>query len=190
MHGRSPGDVRESSMTLERWIRGSDETAAFDWARSARELDVPLELARALYVRAMRRALDVRRAETLFLRWLREAAAARRPASPPPAPGRQTRVTREARGRAWPSRDLARLVTRAAAGQVERVLGGSSASEGLPADLAARLSPHVTPEATGAARLHTDDAADLVASAHHARALTIGSDIYFARGEYVPGTAR
>ena len=270
-------------MTLERWIRGSDETAAFDWARSARELDVPLELARALYVRAMRRALDVRRAETLFLRWLREAAAARRPASPPPAPGRQTRVTREARGRAWPSRELERLgpgkwtrsllesddarlpgadevqraidllgagasqpaatadadgrvvalrdqlraaaeaghgaadalakadpataaaalralrsqgapflrlVTRAAAGQVERVLGGSSASEGLPADLAARLSPHVTPEATGAARLHTDDAADLVASAHHARALTIGSDIYFARGEYVPGTAR
>jgi len=38
--------------------------------------------------------------------------------------------------------------------------------------------------------VHTDDAADLIASAHHARALTVGSDIYFARGEHAPGTAR
>lgn len=33
-------------MNLERWLRGGDETAAFDWARPARELDVPLEIGR------------------------------------------------------------------------------------------------------------------------------------------------
>ena len=42
----------------------------------------------------------------------------------------------------------------------------------------------------GAARLHTDAAADLVAAAHHARAVTVGSEIYFARGEFAPGSAR
>ena len=35
--------------------------------------------------------------------------------------------------------------------------------------------------AAGAARLHTDDTADLVAAAHHARALTVGESITFKR---------
>lgn len=59
---------------------------------------MPSEIARALYVRAMRRALhaDVRDIEQLYLRWLR-AAAERRPTPPPPTPGRQTPVMHEAR---------------------------------------------------------------------------------------------
>jgi len=65
-----------------------------------------------------------------------------------------------------------------------------SAGTALPRDVAARLGPHVGNDAAGAARLHTDDTADRVAAAHHARALSVGNDIYFARGEYAPGTAR
>jgi hypothetical protein len=37
-------------------------------------------------------------------------------------------------------------------------------------------------------RVHTDDAADRAALAVQARAVTTGSDVYFARGEYRPGT--
>src|SRR5215470_10591694 len=80
-------------MTLERWIRGSDETVAFDWRRPARELDVPLDLARALYLQAMQRTIDAQRIESLYLAWLRAAAAARQPAAPPPVPGRRTQVS-------------------------------------------------------------------------------------------------
>src|SRR5258706_9647392 len=81
-------------MSKERSFR-SDEAAAFDWYRSARELDVPVEVARALYVRAMQRAADARRAEGLYLRWLRDAAQDAAPAAPPP-PGRKTLVISEA----------------------------------------------------------------------------------------------
>ena len=70
---------------------------------------------------------------------------------------------------------ILRLVTRAADGEVERVLGRGSRGAALPGDLAARLGPHVTPEATGAARLHTDDTADLVASAHFCTALGLAT---------------
>jgi hypothetical protein len=52
------------------------------------------------------------------------------------------------------------------------------------------LAPHVGARAAGAARLHTDDVAALVAEAHHARALTVGADVYFGRGEDQPGTER
>ncbi|HEX7841595.1 MAG TPA: DUF4157 domain-containing protein, partial [Kofleriaceae bacterium] len=82
----------------------------------------------------MQRVVDVRRAEALYVRWLREASAARSPAVESPTPGRATRVLRELE--------------------------------------------------------HTDDAADLVAAAHHAHAVTLGDDIYFARGAYAPGTER
>ncbi|MEO7731402.1 MAG: DUF4157 domain-containing protein [Kofleriaceae bacterium] len=81
-------------------------------------------------------------------------------------------------------------VTQLAGGAVERVFGRGSAARPLSAELAARLSPHVGPQATRTARVHTDAAAELVTDAHHARALTVGTDIYFARGEYAPGTAR
>lgn len=38
---------------------------------------------------ALRQADDVRRAEALYLRWLRDAAALQRTATPPPTPGGQ-----------------------------------------------------------------------------------------------------
>jgi hypothetical protein len=53
-----------------------------------------------------------------------------------------------------------------------------------------RLAPHVGSEAAAVARIHTDEAAHDIAAAHRARALTVGRDIYFARGEFAPGTAR
>lgn len=86
-------------MTQERWFRGADEAAAFDWYRSARDLDVPVEIARTLYARAMQVAADSgrRRAEDLYLRWLRDAARAQSPAPASRAPGRQTRVLHEAK---------------------------------------------------------------------------------------------
>jgi hypothetical protein len=60
----------------------------------------------------------------------------------------------------------------------------------LPDEVAARLGPHVGSEAAGTARLHTDDIADRIAAAHHARAVALGDAIYFAHGEYAPGTER
>ena len=332
-------------MRSERWFRGErgDQDAAFDWSRAARDFDVPLEAARALYLRALRLEADLQRAEALYLRWLREAAAAvRRPAAPAPAPGRRTLAAREtcrpgvlrppadaaqaglgkwtrvlleaeadadplpgrddvqramqslagarqapalaghaarARGTAAsaaetstvpdaafvPSRraqtlavfgghsttngrspgaapadpgaaeavreqliaavasghgtaevlaaanpeiaaealrglrhayvpgrsaPVLRLVTEASGGEALRALARGSASAGVPAGDAARLGRHIGAEAAGAARLHTDAAADVIAAAHHARALTRGVDIFFARGEYAPGTER
>jgi Domain of unknown function (DUF4157) len=250
-------------MSRERWFRGGDDAAAFDWQRSARELGVPADIAHAMYLRAMRLMVDIERAETLYRRWLRDAAQARRQATSPPAPGRRTQVMRHAEPvvRSWTPSQLERLgpgkwtraltesrdedehvpdrnevaalleqlqtgaaagrgvgdalaaadptnaavalrelrtqgapllqrVTQLAGGAVERVFGRGSAAQPLSADLAARLSPHVGPQATRAARVHTDAAAELVTEAHHARALTLGLDIYFARGEYAPGTER
>jgi hypothetical protein len=63
-----------------------------------------------------------------------------------------------------------RLVTQAAGGEVERVLGRGLPGAALPERDAARLSPHIGSAVAGAARLPTDDAADVIAAAHHARA--------------------
>ncbi len=38
-------------------------------------------------------------------------------------------------------------------------------------------------------RVHTDDTADKLASSVSARAFTTGSDVYFAKGEYSPGSS-
>jgi len=290
-------------MSQERWFRRGDVAAAFDWSRAARDLDVPLEVARALYAQVMRVAPDAEpeHAEALYLRWLRAAAAAGRSAAEAaaaPVPGRRTRVMpdpgKAARARQrpgsyqldpgrWtramfeaddaaeaplpgfddvqramgtltaPSTGAAgsadalvqgalagvdavrqqllaaatrgrgvvatlagtdpatavaalralrtahvpghatpalRLVARADDGDAARLLGRGSSGMRLPADLAARLGPHVGGEAADAARLHTGDTADLVAAAHHAHAVTLGDEIYFAQGAYAPGTAR
>jgi uncharacterized protein DUF4157 len=223
-------------MSLERWIRGDDEAAAFDWRRPARELDVPLDIARALHRQAMRNATDPRRVETLFLAWLRAAAAARAAEAAPPPPGRRTQVLHgRDRSRTPQTEELRRLdpgkwtrvlldaerAAEAADGAADTATTGATAeptpdaSRGLPAyddvrravgalsgfgrtspgaavpaDLATRLAPHVGARAAGAARLHTDDAAARVAEAHDARALTVGADIFFGRGEYRPGTER
>src|SRR3954463_13610115 len=129
-------------MTQQRWLRGDDETGAFDWRRSARELEVPAEMARALYARAVRQADDARRAEALYLRWLSDAAALRR-AAPAPVPGRRTQVMEEADGRSRTSRELAALgpgkwtrslleTEREAAAAREATQAAPDAARGLP----------------------------------------------------------
>jgi hypothetical protein len=83
---------RRSVMRQERLFRGSNKSSTFDWQHSARDLDVPLHIARALYLRATCITDDPCRAEAFYLRWLRDAAAARPPVSLSPVPGRRTRV--------------------------------------------------------------------------------------------------
>src|SRR4051812_714802 len=104
------GGHRERRMSVERWIRGDDEAAGFDWRRPARALDVPLDLARALYLRAMRNAINPRRIEALFLAWLRAAAAACDTAAAPPPSGRRTQVLHGRDGARTPrAEELSRL---------------------------------------------------------------------------------
>src|SRR3954465_4866299 len=105
---RPAGGGLSLHMNQQRWLRGDDGAGAFDWRRSARDVEVPAEIARALYARAMRQADDAQRAEALYLRWLRDAAALRR-AVPAPVPGRRTQVMQEAAGRTRTSHELAAL---------------------------------------------------------------------------------
>jgi len=58
----------------------------------------------------------------------------------------------------------------------------------LPAELQARLAPIVGTRAIEAARLHIGPAANARADAHRARAVADGVDVFFADGEYRPGT--
>ena len=51
-----------------------------------------------------------------------------------------------------------------------------------------RLAPHVGDPLTDV-RVHTDTTADALARSVSARAFTTGSDVYFAAGEYRPGSA-
>jgi len=50
-----------------------------------------------------------------------------------------------------------------------------------------RLSPHVGDKLNDV-RVHTDATADTLARSVSARAFTTGTDVYFAKGEYRPGT--
>ncbi len=50
-----------------------------------------------------------------------------------------------------------------------------------------RLAPHVG-DPLGDVRVHTDATADTLARSVSARAFTTGTDVYFASGEYRPGT--
>src|SRR5262245_3446442 len=72
------------------------------------------------------------------------------------------------------------------AGPVPPLRESHSPGETLPAPLRAALSPLVGPRAIGEARLHTDDVAAAIARAHNAHAVTLGNDIYFAEGRYLP----
>jgi Domain of unknown function (DUF4157) len=67
---------------------------------------------------------------------------------------------------------------------IDRRRGGGS---GLAAGVRARMEPLVGP--TGDVRVHADGAADTLARSVQARAFTTGRDVFFARGEYRPGTA-
>src|SRR6266545_801799 len=64
---------------------------------------------------------------------------------------------------------------------------GARAGEGrpLPADVRARLRARVGPGAD-ALRVHDDGAADALARAHRADAVTVGRDVYFRGGRYRP----
>jgi hypothetical protein len=58
----------------------------------------------------------------------------------------------------------------------------------LDSDARERLAPHVGDPLTDV-RVHTDPTADALARSVSARAFTTGTDVYFAAGEYRPGTA-
>ncbi len=62
-----------------------------------------------------------------------------------------------------------------------------SRGEPLPTGQAARFGSALGTPLEGV-RIHTDAAAERAADAAQARALTTGRDVYFARGEYRPGT--
>ncbi len=63
--------------------------------------------------------------------------------------------------------------------------GAPRAGAPMSAALRARLEPALG-SSLAAARIHTGPRADTVARAHEARAVTVGSDIYFAEGQYEP----
>lgn len=89
-------------MGRERWIRGGREgrERPFDWYTLAKERDIPLEQARALYEEASRRASESRgphrNAEALYLELLEGA----RQEAVRPSPGKVTRTMRLAAERA------------------------------------------------------------------------------------------
>jgi phage-related protein len=125
---------------------------------------------------------------------LLEAAAAGRGADDALAaaePATAERVLRELRGTSVPGHGetaLQLVARRAETPIIGRLIGQGSRGQALPAAVAEELSPFVGPQVTGAAQLHTGEAADLLAAAHHARAVTIGDQIYFAHGQFAPGT--
>jgi hypothetical protein len=61
---------------------------------------------------------------------------------------------------------------------------GASLDEGVRSDFAPRLGDSLSD-----VKVHTDSTADALARSVSARAFATGSDVYFAQGEYKPGTA-
>jgi hypothetical protein len=60
---------------------------------------------------------------------------------------------------------------------------------GLPDDVRERVAPHVG-DPLDDVRVHTDTHADTLARSVAARAFTTGTDVFFAAGEYQPGTSQ
>jgi hypothetical protein len=81
-------DICNRIMSTERRFQVASE-ATFDWRSIARACQVPDEVAHALYVRALDRVRDPRRAEALYRDWLRAPAPDARRI---PTPGRTTRT--------------------------------------------------------------------------------------------------
>jgi len=75
-----------------------------------------------------------------------------------------------------------------ALGGVFSFLSGPRGGQPLPADLARRLGDELGIDLSPV-RIHSDDRAASAAEALHARAFTIGDDIYFAVGAYDPTSA-
>jgi hypothetical protein len=71
-------------------------------------------------------------------------------------------------------------------GAIQRARGGGGLlSDGVRQDMEGAFSTNF-----GAVRVHTDSEADHLSQQLSARAFTIGSDIFFRRGAYAPGTTR
>ncbi|MGH2919024.1 MAG: eCIS core domain-containing protein [Solirubrobacteraceae bacterium] len=68
---------------------------------------------------------------------------------------------------------------------IVRTRGGGGA---LDAGVRDRLAPGLG-DSLADVRVHTDDHADALSRSVCARAFTTGADVYFARGEYRPGTS-
>jgi Domain of unknown function (DUF4157) len=68
---------------------------------------------------------------------------------------------------------------------IARTRGGAS---GLDANVRDRLAPELG-DSLADVRVHTDAHADALSRSVAARAFTTGADMYFARGEYRPGTS-
>lgn len=66
----------------------------------------------------------------------------------------------------------------------------SARGQALSPEQRTRLAPAMGERAPLVARIHTDRYAELVTTAWNARAVAAGEDIFFARGEYRPGTAK
>ena len=67
---------------------------------------------------------------------------------------------------------------------IARTRGGGSS---LDAGVASRMGPALGEDVSDV-KVHTDDTADSLAGSVSAKAFTTGSDIYFAKGEYNPGS--
>ena len=67
---------------------------------------------------------------------------------------------------------------------IARTRGGGG---NLDAGVANRMGPKLGDDLSDV-RVHTDDTADNLANSVSAKAFTTGSDIYFAKGEYSPGS--
>ncbi|MCE9579874.1 MAG: DUF4157 domain-containing protein [Deltaproteobacteria bacterium] len=80
--------------------------------------------------------------------------------------------------------DVARILTPAPAAAVELP---TSVGQPLPTELRAEAE-HAFGAELGAVRLHTDAAAAHAAAAQEARAFTAGRDVFFAEGQFTPGT--
>ena len=68
-----------------------------------------------------------------------------------------------------------------------RIDGSRGSGAGLDAGTQARLEPHLGP--LGDVTVHTDDTAHELNHSVQARAFATGSDVYFSKGTYNPGSA-
>ena len=72
--------------------------------------------------------------------------------------------------------------------QVQRTIDSTRGSgSGLPSDVMSRFEGDLGP--LGDVTVHTDDTADNLNRSVSARAFATGTDVYFAKGEYNPGSA-
>ena len=93
-------------------------------------------------------------------------------------------ATYQAAGMILPDRSSSDAISQP--GQVRSQIGRSSGAA-LPGAIARRLSSFLGHD-VGHARVHTDSAAQEATSALHARAFALGADVFFAPGQFRPGT--